>query len=172
MSRYSIALDIDDVLAQFYPAMCVKFNKPCQQIDIWDGEGEALFVAQNHHIVRDNKRFWMNLDKLSRPEDITFRVDYYITSSPRVLLNSRREWLRGNKFPNAPVISTSEKIAEMRRLGVDVLVDDNITTLREVAKAGLIPIQFVPPYMRVIDPELNPITHLSQVPKILANLKR
>lgn len=171
MQRFSIALDIDDVLAQFYPAMCVKFNKPCQQIDIWDGEGEALFVAQNCHIINDNRRFWMNLEKLSRPQDITFDVDYYITSSPRMMLNTRREWLRGHGFPSAPVISTHEKISEMRRLGVNVLVDDNVKTLDEVVKAGMVGIQFVPPYMRVIREDLHPITHLSQIPSILANLR-
>ncbi len=171
MQQYSIALDIDDVLAQFYPAMCVRFNKPCQQIDIWDGLGEAKFIADNVHIVNDNQRFWMGLNPLSRPEDITFKVDYYITSSPRMMLNTRRDWLRGNQYPAAPVISTSEKIAEMRRLGVNVLIDDNTRTLDAVVAAGMIGIQFVPPYMRIIRGDLNPITHLSQVPSILANLK-
>lgn len=170
---YSIALDIDDVLAQFYPAMCVRFNRPCLQVDIWDGinDENAAFVARNFHIIERNSKFWLNLDKLSRPEDITFQVDYYITSSPPALLELRKRWLQGFGFPQAQVISTSNKIAEMRRLGVDVLIDDNNRTLRQVKEAGLIPIQFVPPYMRIIEEDLNPITHLSQVPNILANLK-
>jgi hypothetical protein len=170
---YSIALDVDDVLAQFYPAMCVRFNKKCLQVDIWNGEdeNEAAFVARNFHIIERNTKFWLNLDKLSRPQDINFQVDYYITSSPSHLVALRKQWLQGFGFPPAQLISTSNKIAEMRRLGVNVLIDDNTRTLRKVKEAGLTPIQFVPPYMRVIESDLNPITHLSQVPSILANLK-
>lgn len=171
MIKTSIALDIDDVLAQFYPAMCIKAGRPCEQIDIWDGKNEALFIPQNLHLVENNRKFWMNLDKLSRPSDINFTVDYYITASPKFMLKARQEWLDGHGFPPAPVISTDDKVYEMRRLGVNVLIDDNPTTLRRVITAGMLGIQFVPPYMRVIDMELNPITHLSQVPKILTNIK-
>jgi hypothetical protein len=170
---YSIALDIDDVLSQFYPAMCLRFKKKCLQVDIWDGESEdnAAFIPKNFHIIERNTKFWINLDKLSRPEDINFKVDYYITSSPTHLKDLRARWLQGFGFPPAQVISTHDKVAEMRRLGVNVLIDDNNRTLQKVKASGMTPIQFVPPYMRVIDPDLNPITHLSQVPSILANLK-
>ena len=168
---YKIALDIDDVLAQFYPAMCEKFNQPCLQIDIWDGEGEASFVANNFHKIEGNRMFWLGLDKLSRPGDINFKVEYYITSSPRFIKKLREDWLQSYGFPPALVRSTTDKVAEMRRIGVNVLVDDNIKNLEAVKAAGMIPIQFVPPYMRVIRGDLNPITHLSQVPNILANLK-
>lgn len=169
---YKIGVDIDDVIAQFYPAMCRRFNQPCKQIDIWDGTGEAKFVADNFHIIERNKMFWMNMEKLSRPEDFTFEVGYYITSSPRFIKKIREEWLQAYGYPVAPVISTSDKPAEMRRLGINVLVDDNIRNLEAVRDAGFIPIQFVPSYMRIIRSDLNPITHLSEVPDILINLNR
>lgn len=174
MSRYTIGVDIDDVLAQFYPAMCRRFNKPCKQIDIWDGGpgGEAEFVAKNFHIVERNKMFWLNLEKQSRPEDITFPIDYYITSSPRFVRQLRVDWLKAMGFPAAPVVSTADKAMEMRVLGIDVLIDDSIKNLKSVRDAGMIAIQYVPDYMKVIDSDLNPITHLSEVPDLLAQIKK
>lgn len=171
MSKYTIALDIDDVLAQFYPAMCKRFNQPCNQIDIWDGEGAAKFIVDNFHIIENSKRFWLNLEKQVRPEDINFEVSYYITSSPRFVRQWRVDWLKALGFPSAPVVSTSDKVMEMRTLGVDVLIDDNVKTLERVRAAGFIAIQYVPDYMRVIRSDLNPITHLSEVPEILSKLK-
>lgn len=171
MSKYSIALDVDEVLRQWYPAMCKRFNQPCEQIDIWSEE-EAGFLIKNFHIIENNKRFWMNLERLSRPEDINFDIDYYITSSPRLMENVTRDWIYTNGFPRRPVIITKDKPYEMRRLGVDVLVDDNVHTLDKVVKSGKIGIQFVPPYMRVIREDLNPITHLSEIPAILDKIGR
>lgn len=168
--QYKIALDIDDVLAQFYPAMCRRFNQPCERIDIWDGNGEASFVAKNMHIIEQNRNFWLNLEKESRPEDINFKVDCYITSSPYRMKNIREAWLRDHGFPIVPLYSTTNKIAEMHRLGINVLIDDSPKTLELIKNQGFIPIQYVPNYMRIEREDLNPIRHLSQVPEILKNL--
>lgn len=168
--RYRIALDIDDVLAQFYPAMCRRFGVPCTRINIWDGEGEASMVARNFHIIENNKNFWLNLEKESRPEDITFRVDCYLTSSPPMMRKYREQWLRQFGFPEVPVISTFDKVSEMRRRDIVVLVDDKPATLMEVKANGLIPIQYVPSYMSDEREDLNPIRHLSQVPGVIGNM--
>ena len=169
--QHKIALDIDDVLAQFYPAMCRRFNQPCKRIDIWDGEGEAYFVARNFHIIEQNRNFWLDLEKEARPEDINFKVECYITSSPARMREVRQAWLYSKGFPRLPVITTINKIADMDRLGINVLVDDSIKTLELVKAHGLIPIQYVPSYMKVERPDLNPIRHLSQIPELLKNLQ-
>jgi len=168
--RYSIALDIDDVLAQFYPAMCRRFNMSCNRINIWDGEGEAFFVANNFHIIENNKRFWLNLEKQSRVEDINFRVDYYLTSSPQLMLTHRKAWLDANGFPPAPILISNNKAQTMRQQGIDVLIDDKPSTLELVKASGMIPIQYVPSYMSDERPHLNIIRHLSEVPNILNNI--
>lgn len=161
-----------DVLAAFYPAMCKRFGQPCNRINIWDGEGEAYFVKKNFHIVEKNYRFWLNLEKVSNPLDITFNFDYYITASASSNKATREEWLYNNGFPVKPVICSTDKVVDMRRLGVNVLIDDNPTTLTYVKEAGLIPIQFVPPYMSDERPELNPIRHLSQVDEVIKNINK
>ena len=168
--RFSVALDIDDVLAQFYPAMCRRFGMPCKRFNIWDGEGEEIAVAQNFYIIENSRNFWLNLEKESRPEDIDFNVDYYLTSSPPMMKGYRKNWLTQHGFPEAPVISTFDKVSEMRKRNIDVLVDDKPATLEEVKKNGFIPIQYVPSYMSDIRDHLNPIRHLSQVPEVLGRL--
>lgn len=168
--RYTIALDIDDVLAQFYPAMCKRFNMPCKRINIWDGEGEAHFVATNFHIIERSKRFWLNLALESRPEDINFKVDYYLTASPGLMSQYRKDWLRAMGFPDAPVLHSDDKVSTMRTKGIDVLIDDKPSTLIRVQESNLIPIQYVPSYMSDERPNLNIIRHLSQVPELLKNI--
>lgn len=168
--RYKVAIDIDDVLAQFYPAMCRRMGQPCKRINIWDGKGEAHFVAANFHIVENNRRFWLGLEKESRPEDITFEFSHYITASPPLMRQYREEWLKMMGFPHKPVIAAEDKAQVMRRLHIDVLVDDKPATLEHIQSQGLIGIQYVPSYMSDEREHLNPIRHLSQVPEVLLNL--
>lgn len=168
--RHIIALDIDDTLAQFYPAMCKRLSLPCKRINIWDGAGEASFIANNFYIVENSKRFWLNLEKESRPEDINFEVDYYITSSPPLMRQHRKAWLDAHGFPNAPILISNDKIQTMRQRGIDVLIDDKPSTLEAVKQNNFIPIQYVPSYMSDERPHLNIIRHLSEVPNILNNL--
>lgn len=168
--KYKIAIDIDDVLAQFYPAMCKRFNQPCKRINIWDAEVEANFVASNFHIIANNKRFWLSLEKQSRPEDITFDFDCYITASPPLMRQARLEWLKFQGFPSHLVVFADDKAKAMRQRGIDVLIDDKPSTLDSVKASGLIGIQYVPSYMSVEREDLNFIRHLSQVPEVLKNI--
>lgn len=165
-----ISLDIDDVLASFFPAMCARSGKKCERINIWDGEAAASFVRLGMRKVENNSRFWLNLKTLSNPEDITFNFDYYLTSSPEAMVKHRMAWLIFNGFPRKPIIVSSDKVFEMQRLGIQVHIDDNPYTLDKIKAAGLIPIQFIPPYMSIEREDLNPIRHLSQVNEILKNL--
>ena len=114
---------------------------------------------------------WLDLEKQSRPEDINFQVECYITSSPERMKEVRKAWLYDKGFPRVPVYSTQNKVAEMTRLGVNVLVDDNVKTLELIKANGFIPIQYIPNYMSVERPDLNPIRHLSQVPALLKKLQ-
>lgn len=169
--KYSIAVDIDDVLAQFYPAMCKRFGTHIKQTNIWDPTKEASLVASNFHIIQNNKRFWLSLEKESQPEDIDFPVTCYITSSPSLMRGFRKEWLEFWNFPQAPVISAQNKAQVMRQKDIDVLIDDKPATIRAVQASGLIGIQYVPSYMNEIVEGGNFIRHLSQVREVLKNPK-
>ena len=165
-------LDIDDVLAQFYPAICIRLGKSINRINIWDGVEEAAFVRLNMPLIENSHNFWLNLQPLSRPEDINFDFDYYLTSSPPAMQKYREQWLAMHGFPRKPVIITNNKVETMLRLDIKVLIDDKPSTLEAVQKAGLIAIQFIPPYMSIEVETLNPIRHLSQVKDVLNKIKR
>src|SRR5680860_1440214 len=111
-NKIIISLDIDDVLANFYPSICERNGKACNRINIWDGDGAAKFIRLGMHIVENNSRFWLNLKTLSNPGDITFDFDYYLTSSPDAMKKHRMAWLQMHGFPRKPIIVSKDKVFE------------------------------------------------------------
>lgn len=174
MNKFKIACDVDDVLGGFYPSLCKRFGKPEQYVNIWDGKsgGECKWISDKFPDLYSETSFWENISRISTPESITFEVDHYITSIPADLHDVREEWLIKNGFPKRPLICTLNSKAEtMKALGINVLIDDKPSTIKEVRDAGLIGIQFVPTYMSDYDKnDYFTIKHLSQVKGLLENL--
>ena len=164
-----VALDIDDVLAGFYSGFCRFMKVPERQINIWDGAGEANFVASNCHLADKSEFFWMGLDRISNPESIDFELTCYITSSPKEMVHIREAWLQLQGFPNKPVYHSTNKLETMRALGVDILVDDKPSTVEAINKSDdKMALQFKPSYMSYeIEDKSKVITHLSQIKKWL-----
>ncbi|MBV1929153.1 MAG: hypothetical protein KUG81_06530 [Gammaproteobacteria bacterium] len=168
-----IALDIDDVLAGFYSGICKREGVPEEFTNFWDGEGSHKWLRDlmmsgdmDHDVI-----FWSNLGVLSNPNSINFEVAAYITSSPDSMLWVRKLWLTDNRFPEAPVLHCKNKAETMKRLKIDLLVDDSPKTVHEVNSVdGLHAIQFIPPYMSNVGP-YETIRHLSQVPALVELLK-
>lgn len=171
MINFKIACDVDDVLGAFYPTMCKKYNKPELIVDIWDGlsGGDCSWIASKFPELYNELDFWSTISRLSTPESINFKIDHYITSIPTHLFSIRKKWLLDNGFPDRPLVCTlKNKVDTMKALGISVLIDDKPSTIKAVREAGLIGIQFVPPYMSNYDKD-DPFTikHLSEVNKIL-----
>lgn len=172
MKKFRIACDVDDVLGAFYPTMCRTFGRPEYQVNIWDGNGACSWIAQKFPELYENLDFWKTISRLSNPESITFDIDHYITSLPAHLHDIREEWLLNNGFPEKPLVCTlNNKVDTMKVLGINVLIDDKPSTIKAVREAGLIGIQFVPPYMNAYDKnDKYTIKHLSEVNGILKEL--
>ena len=169
MKTVKIALDIDDVLASFYQGMCEMYNQPEKHCDIWCPVANDWIVKMFPEVELE-PRFWMNLPRVSSPEAINFEVAAYITSSPQKMLKVREQWLENNRFPKANIYHAKNKSLLMKKLGIDVLVDDKISTVKAVNKAGLLGIQFKPPYMsQEYNDSSKVITHLSQVQQVIEN---
>ncbi len=164
-----IALDVDDVLAAFYPEMCKRFNMPEIRTNIWDGRGTCKWIAEAFPELYYEDSFWMDMGVLSNPQSITFDFDCYITSIPASLCDIREWWLKKHKFPDRPIICTqNNKLIRMKVEGINVLIDDKPSTIKEIRDGGLIGIQFIPYYMSNFDPkDMMSIRHLSEVPKLL-----
>lgn len=160
-----IALDIDDVLARFYSSFCKKLEVPEVKVDIWDPV-DSNWSYQVFADIENDIDFWMSLDTLSTPQSITFDIECYITASPEEV--KRKEWLLSKGFPDRPVYHTSDKLALMKILDLDILVDDKPETINMINDHGLIGIQFKPSYMLAeIEDKSRIITHLSEVNKFI-----
>ena len=165
-----IALDVDGVLANFYGSVCKKYNQPMLVVNDFNLEWATQKMWDE---IYNDYDLWENLIVLSPPQAITFEFDYYITHIPEHLLESRIKWLRDNGYPEKPVIDSDDKLASMRRLGVDILIDDKPEIVKEVNKAGLLAIQYVPYYYgneMMVDSAIK-VRHLPQVNNVLNLLK-
>jgi len=161
-----VALDIDDVLAKFYPGFCKFMKFPEKRVDIWDADIDCKWVVDNFDKIRENVGFWYNLEKLSNQESINFEIDCYLTSSPKKILPIRELWLLDKGFPQRPVIHTHDKLAMMYQRNIDILVDDKPSVIDIVNKNGRIGLQFKPHYMtEEINDKNRIIHHLSEIKK-------
>ncbi len=163
-----VGLDVDGVLANFELAMAKHFNKQHLTSYGWD----VQWIGELIHKIENDEEFWENLPIISHPESITFDFDYYITAIPSPMKGARERWLKKNGFPDKPVIVSDRKLETMCELGVEVLIDDKISTMKEVHKAGLCAIHFIPDYMISDDILINNIKHLSQVNGKIDEYKR
>jgi len=163
-----IGLDVDGVLANFNLAVSRFHNKPHITTNSWEQD----WITELFHTIEHDDEFWDELPVLSHPEEITFEFDYYITAVPEHKKQNRINWLKKNGFPDKPVIVSDEKLETMRELGVDVLIDDKYSTIKEVQEAGLIGIHFIPSYLEPKNTLTPNIKHLSQVNEILVKYDR
>lgn len=162
--KVSIGLDVDDVLAGFYPAMCEKYGKKLDQCDIW-GEDVSRFISKHWHKVKLDPEFWKTLPVISSPESINFEFDYYISAFPPEMFEARQIWLKENGFPDKPLLCTSDKLSTCREYGVNVLVDDKGSTIEDVMCGGyILGIRFKPYYMIEDGQDID---DLSQVMKVI-----
>ena len=143
MKKDKIALDVDGVIANFYLAVCRRFNHPYETVERW--YLPWLTSKMFDEVARDNE-FWRTLPVLNPPEAITFDFQCYMTAVPHDQLESRIQWLKDNGFPNKPVIVSHDKISDCKILGIDVLIDDKPDTILAAADAGIKAIRFVPQY--------------------------
>ena len=170
-----IALDVDDTLLALYPSLCKRFGKEPVHTNIWDGEGACKWIANEFPLLYNvEDGFWENLEFLSNPKDIDFEFHCYITAIPHHLMESRRRNLKKLGFPDKPIICTEgSKLDAMREHGIDILIDDKPSTVREINESGdKTAIQFVPYYMTghdVYHPLLT-VYNLDEVGPLLENL--
>lgn len=133
-----IALDIDDVLADFIPAINRKWEM-LEPHDHWDSNGPSGQALIDHKDLMLDPDFWYNLNPITLASEVAQISDFvycYITSSPRDVVNVRRKWLAENGFPVRPVISSADKALTMARLGCNVLIDDSPLNVNKALAAG------------------------------------
>lgn len=132
--RPKIALDIDDVLADFVPHYNKKFEIETVPMN-WNFDAR---IPERLESLKDDKEFWMTMPVKTKPEDIPFEPLCYITSR-YCPTEWTMEWLEKNGFPTMPVYSTAgkSKVDVAKEVGVEWYIDDRYENFIELTDAGV-----------------------------------
>lgn len=126
-----VVLDIDDTVLDFRNALQSKFDVKLN--NYWDG---SYNITKYLDKLADDKEFWINLKPL---HEIHFEPTAYLTSRS-IPVEWAKECLEKNGFPCAPVYSVpynTSKVATLKALKADVLIDDKVDNYREATEAGI-----------------------------------
>ena len=160
IGKDKIGLDIDGVLADFYLAMCIKFNKPMELVKDYN----ISWIINQFHLIENDTNFWLNIPILQPPQSINFNVEAYITSSPLSMLENRKKWLQTHGFPKAPIIYSKDKPTTCKQLGISLFVDDCLANCQSFKGSSIKCIKFLPHYMKDLkhDHEINSLLEVPQ----------
>ena len=129
-----IALDVDEVIADFVGAWKARYNCPTPLFWKYDYE-----IGEKFQELKEDKDFWLNIEPLLNPIDMPFEPHCYITS--RIIPGEwTMEWIQKAGFATAPVISlghNQSKVDAFRISGAEILVDDRYDTFQEFSEAGI-----------------------------------
>lgn len=126
-----VALDLDDTVFDFKAAYNKRFNT--KMSDYWNGDYD---ISKNLEVLQKEKDFWINLPIKNIP---TFEVDYYITARS-IPIEWTQESIQKNNLPKAKIFSipwNESKLALLKSLNVNVLVDDKYETFKECLNSGI-----------------------------------
>jgi len=147
MRRLKIGFDVDDVLFDFYPSFCKKYNIELKPCDIWSEEESGVTPEKLNSL---DGEFWGSLNPIFNISEIEFEIDCYLTSFPKKYLMNRIENMLSHKLPVREFIccSSSEKLNYIIEKEIDIFVDDNPNTIKMIRDANTkcVPIQLLPPY--------------------------
>jgi hypothetical protein len=121
-TRPRIALDIDEVIADFCQAYASRYG------DVDSRPSTYYFdpkMSERLDELKNDKGFWLNIPILNR---IDFTPHCYITARS-VDVEWTEEWLEKSGFPKAKVYSVGfgqHKMQAFAVSGADVLIDDSV----------------------------------------------
>ena len=133
MNKLNIYLDIDDVVAAWQESYCNKFNRtPAKS---WDENREEM----NYHLslLKKQRDFWVNLPIKHFPN---FKPKGYL-SARSIPKSWTKEFMKRNKLPGRSNINqvpwNVSKIDKLKKLGVEVFIDDKLETFLECNNNGI-----------------------------------
>ena len=126
-----VGCDLDDVIFDFTGSYEKRFNTKLS--DYWNGDYD---MGSNLEQLKNEKDFWVNMPVKNRP---SFEIDYYITARS-IPVEWTEEAIQRNNLPKAPVYSLPwnvSKIDTLKKLGVDIMIDDKQATFKECKENGI-----------------------------------
>lgn len=125
-----IGCDLDDVIFDFVGAYESRFGK---MSSYWNGDYN---MSENLKELQKDKDFWVNMPVKTI---VPFEIDYYITARS-IPIEWTQEAIQKNNLPKAPIYSlpwNESKIETLKKLNVDVLIDDKYKTYKECKQNGI-----------------------------------
>lgn len=132
-----IGLDIDDVLADFIPAWCLRHNKELPTS--WLFDRDILQKFEEMRATGELDDFYLGLEMKTKPEDIPFEPVVYVTARP-VASEITAAWLDRHGYPAAPVCTVGvgqSKADCLREHNVDIFIDDSFPNFKALNEAGI-----------------------------------
>lgn len=126
-----VGCDLDDVIFDFTGSYEKRFNTKLS--DYWNGDYQ---MGTNLEQLKQEKEFWVNMPVKNRP---SFEVDYYITARS-IPIEWTEEAIQKNNLPKAPIYSLPwnvSKIETLKKLGVNIHIDDKWATFKECIDNGI-----------------------------------
>jgi hypothetical protein len=139
MKQIKIGLDIDGVLADFHMHWHMLYPEINPRPKVWEFDeniGRRFNDMKERGVLDD---FYLNIPILTKPEDIPFEPDCYITSRP-VSSKISEAWLYENGFPKKKVITVevnTSKVITAKKQGIDIFIDDKYENFLELNDAGI-----------------------------------
>ena len=132
MKYLNIYLDIDDVVADWIPTFCNRYN--CAIPKQW--ESPDITKERLNELKRD-KAFWVDLPVRHRPD---FNPQGFL-SARSIPKKWTYEFMKKNGIPGRSNINQVPwdfpKITKLKELKADIFIDDKIQTFRECHEAGI-----------------------------------
>lgn len=147
LKSVKIGLDIDGVLADF----CLQLHgsighDPDREVTHWNDP----VVRSGFDKLKNNVVFWSSMPVLTGPDGIPFEPHCYVTARP-IDPSVTQAWLYNNGYPSATLVSlghNESKVETLKKLGVDIYVDDRFENFREINAAGILCYLFDSPHNR------------------------
>lgn len=146
--KLKVGLDLDGVLFDFSSAYLNKFfpNRLNTLPVHWNDP--RFRNEENWKIIEQDKEFWIGLDLITRPYQLLFEPDAYVTARS-IPIEWTQEALDLRMFPKAPLRSVGRgcsKVEVIKSLKLDVFVDDSYNNFIELNQAGICCYLFTRPH--------------------------
>lgn len=167
------ALDVDGVLANFTEAVIAKARDMGighQFPDRWNFVTNWDMGPGFHDVwrtIEHDAEWWLSIKPHpGARESIRFDVAGYVTARP-IPNKYTIMWLKAHGFPNHRFVVTvppqTTKVDELKRNGIELFVDDNVTNFEQINASGIKCLLFDRPWNRLHDSKSLRISNLLEV---------
>lgn len=166
MKTQNIGLDIDGVIADFMLAWHELYPEIPRDPDRYDFDKNIMQRFDDMRKAGTLDDFYLKIKPLIKPEELPFEPHCYVTARP-VDTKITKRWLKKHGFPKKKVITVptgTSKVGVMKKVGIDIFIDDYHRNFVELNDAGIFTYLYSAPWnikYEVGNMRLNSLKELS-----------